>query len=128
MVLGLTATSLTLQAQLRTGDIVWTPLPRAGAPADTAYRKGVSAAFAGLIGDHLVLAGGCNVPDRPAADGGAKRYYDDVYVLAPGTDGQAWIRAGHMPDAAAGRHSAVAFALCPTSPKSSRARRRAARM
>lgn len=101
MVLGLTATSLTLQAQLRTGDIVWTPLPRTGAPADTAYRKGVSAAFAGLIGDHLVLAGGCNFPDRPAADGGAKRYYDDVYVLAPGTDGQAWIRAGHMPDAAA---------------------------
>ena len=32
--------------------------------------KGVSASFAGLIDDKLLIAGGCNFPDIPAADGG----------------------------------------------------------
>ena len=35
--------------------------------------QGVSACYAGSIGHTLVMAGGCNFPDVPAADGGAKR-------------------------------------------------------
>lgn len=42
---------------------------------------GVSAPFAGLIGDRLVVGGGCNFPDVPVADGGKKAFYDNVYVL-----------------------------------------------
>lgn len=52
---------------------------------------GVSAPFAGLIGDRLIVGGGCNFPDVPAADGGKKAYYDNVYALdlAQVTDWQA---------------------------------------
>lgn len=34
--------------------------------------KGVSAPFAGFIGDWLVVAGGCNFPDIPASEGGKR--------------------------------------------------------
>ena len=42
---------------------------------DSAYAKGVSGHIAGeLRPGLLVMAGGCNFPDRPAREGGAKRY------------------------------------------------------
>lgn len=99
--LALAVAPLSLPAQSGSDGVTWASLPQAGAPTDTAYRKGVSAAYAGLIGHRLVLAGGCNFPDRPAADGGAKRYYDDVFVLATDTAGTTWHRVGRMPAAAA---------------------------
>lgn len=40
---------------------------------------GVSAPFAAIVGERLVVAGGCNFPDKPAADGGKKRFYADAY-------------------------------------------------
>ena len=40
--------------------------------------KGVSAPFAGFIGDWLVVAGGCNFPDIPASEGGKKVYYPGI--------------------------------------------------
>lgn len=43
--------------------------------------KSVSAPFAGFIGDRLVVAGGCNFPDIPAAEGGKKAFYDTAYAL-----------------------------------------------
>ncbi len=48
---------------------------------DSAYAKGVSGHIAGepLTG-RLVIAGGCNFPDRPAREGGAKRYYSEIYL------------------------------------------------
>ena len=48
---------------------------------DSAYAKGVSGHIAGeLRPGLLVMAGGCNFPDRPAREGGAKRYYSEIYV------------------------------------------------
>ena len=48
---------------------------------DPAYAKGVSGHIAGepRLGQ-LVMAGGCNFPDRPAREGGAKRYYSEIYT------------------------------------------------
>ena len=48
---------------------------------DSAYAKGVSGHIAGepRLGQ-LVMAGGCNFPDRPAREGGAKRYYSEIYI------------------------------------------------
>ena len=48
---------------------------------DPAYAKGVSGHIAGEpdLGQ-LVMAGGCNFPDRPAREGGAKRYYSEIYT------------------------------------------------
>ena len=48
---------------------------------DSAYAKGVSGHIAGeLLPGQLVMAGGCNFPDRPAREGGAKRYYSEIYL------------------------------------------------
>ena len=41
--------------------------------------QGVSAPFAGTIGGKTVVAGGCNFPDQPAAEGGAKVFYQDIF-------------------------------------------------
>ncbi|MDE7125553.1 MAG: sialate O-acetylesterase [Muribaculaceae bacterium] len=60
------------------------------------YSKGVSAAFAGRLGNRTVVAGGANFPDVPAAKGGKKAYYDDVYYLPDG--GKKWMKAkGRLP-------------------------------
>ena len=47
-------------------------------PLDVGGGEGVSAPFAGIIGNHLVVAGGCNFPDLPAAEGGAKKFYSHI--------------------------------------------------
>ena len=48
---------------------------------DPAYAKGVSGHIAGEPRQgQLVMAGGCNFPDRPAREGGAKRYYSEIYI------------------------------------------------
>ena len=48
---------------------------------DPAYAKGVSGHIAGeLRPGLLVMAGGCNFPDRPAREGGVKRYYSEIYI------------------------------------------------
>ena len=48
---------------------------------DPAYAKGVSGHIAGEPRPgRLVMAGGCNFPDRPAREGGAKRYYSEIYI------------------------------------------------
>ena len=43
--------------------------------------EGVAAAFAGKSGDYVIVAGGCNFPDTPAAEGGQKHFYDEVWTL-----------------------------------------------
>ena len=77
---------------------------------DSAYAKGVSGHIAGepLTG-RLVIAGGCNFPDRPAREGGAKRYYSEIYLAdyldamytaceAKASDlDMGWKLVGHLP-------------------------------
>lgn len=52
-----------------------TPIP------DYPIAGGVSAPFAGYINETLVVAGGCNFPNRPAADGGEKFFYTEAFCL-----------------------------------------------
>lgn len=60
--------------------------------------EGVSAPFAGMLGDILVVAGGCNFPDKPAAEGGIKKYYDQIYILRhPLEQESKWEKAGKLP-------------------------------
>lgn len=68
------------------------------APA-TNYGKGVSALAAGEIDRTLIVAGGANFPDTPAAEGGKKRFYDQIYILAEGS--KEWQEAGVLPKASA---------------------------
>lgn len=65
-------------------------------------REGVSAAFGGALEGAVVVAGGCNFPDKPAAEGGAKVYYDRIYVLRhPEASPTGWEMVGRLPQKAA---------------------------
>ncbi len=50
-------------------------------PHATSGGQGVAAAFSGQINGTLTIAGGCNFPDTPAAEGGQKKFYDSVWYL-----------------------------------------------
>lgn len=65
--------------------------------------QGVSAPFAGNFADgSMVVAGGCNFPDKPATEGGAKVFYSDVYRLnAPFDENSEWRVIGNLPKAVA---------------------------
>lgn len=61
--------------------------------------EGVSAPFAGSLGPNLIVAGGCNFPDVPAARGGQKRFYSDIYELphAAQASNEEWHKIGQLP-------------------------------
>ncbi|MBR7086382.1 MAG: cyclically-permuted mutarotase family protein, partial [Prevotella sp.] len=58
--------------------------------------QGVAAPFAGVVGSQLVVAGGCNFPDTPAAEGGQKRFYSEIFVL-DAADPHMWEPMGELP-------------------------------
>lgn len=55
--------------------------------------EGVAGAFGGQIDGSFVIAGGCNFPEVPAAEGGTKRFYDEIYAKNAGQ----WSVVGHLP-------------------------------
>ena len=57
--------------------------------------QAVSAPFAGVSGNYLLLAGGCNFPDVPASEGGVKQYYTAVWAKQAD---QAWRCVGSLPE------------------------------
>ena len=59
--------------------------------------KGVSAPFAGFIGDTLIVAGGCNFPDTPAAEGGKKVFHATAYALDVRHLSEGWIPLPPLP-------------------------------
>ena len=63
------------------------------------YELGVSACFAGVLGDKLIMAGGCNFPNMPAAEGGAKKFYQGIYCaeLKDNIDSLEWKLIGELP-------------------------------
>ena len=67
------------------------------------FDKGVSACFCGVVNGYLYVAGGCNFPDKPVAEGGKKRFYKAIYAaeLNADSDRLQWKTVGQMPQAAA---------------------------
>lgn len=64
---------------------------------ENGYEQGVSAAYAGILNGKLVLAGGCNFPDAPAAEGGKKRFYKGIYVADIKSDNLSeWKKIGDL--------------------------------
>ena len=69
---------------------------------DSCFQKGVSALYAGILDDQLVMAGGCNFPHVPVADGGKKVFYDGIYVASLSDDTTLqWQEIGLLPEASA---------------------------
>ncbi len=59
------------------------------------FEQGVSACYAATFDNALYLTGGCNFPEKPAAEGGAKRYYKGIYRAALG-DTLQWEKVGEL--------------------------------
>lgn len=60
------------------------------------YDLGVSACYAGVVGNRLIVAGGCNFPEK-----GKKRYYSGIYAAPLDEDSLRWKLVGRLPHAAA---------------------------
>lgn len=58
---------------------------------------GVSAPFAGIHNNALIVAGGCNFPNKPASEGGEKVFYSDIYFLNINDKKQEWKKGGTLP-------------------------------
>lgn len=66
--------------------------------SEIGIEKGVSAPFAGCSNGFIVMAGGCNFPDKPVAEGGKKRFYSGIYAAFDnGSDSLSWKLIGHLP-------------------------------
>ena len=76
--------------------INWNKLPDLPGMADTAS-LGVSAPFTGISNGMLLVAGGCNFPDKPVTEGGAKKYYSDIFALDLSNPASGWKKAGNLP-------------------------------
>ncbi len=64
--------------------------------------KGLSAVYAGVIDNNLLMMGGCNFPDVPASEGGKKKFYNSVYLAPLPPNGLLqWRKIGEIEEASA---------------------------
>lgn len=68
----------------------------AGYDMEPGYEKGVSAMFAGTLGNNLIVAGGCNFPDDPMGPISSKKSYQGIYAAS--ADNPVWQRVGSLPE------------------------------
>jgi sialidase-1 len=59
----------------------WSELPQLPPAPGQEKQAGLAGPFAGPHNGVLIVAGGANFPDKPPWDGGAKVWWDDIYVL-----------------------------------------------
>lgn len=64
---------------------------------EVAGTEGLSGAFAGRIGGDVYVAGGCNFPGVPAAEGGQKVFYSTVFRYNPASHDVLWEKVGNLP-------------------------------
>ena len=86
--------SIAKAGEQRFNDISFSPLPQLTVGAT----EGLSAPFTGTIGEQVFVLGGCNFPDTPAAEGGTKVFYKDIYRLSSAPSGHLiWEKTGELP-------------------------------
>ena len=59
----------------------WSQLSELPPAPGQQIQAGLAGAFSGVHHDALIIAGGANFPEAPPWQGGAKVYWDDIYVL-----------------------------------------------
>jgi len=85
----ITTAQMFLSAETPPSRLIWTQLPC------LPDKAGLGGCFAGASGKGLLVAGGCNFPDKKIWEGGQKAWHDAVYVLTE-PDGE-WQRTGRLP-------------------------------
>jgi len=78
-------------------EITWSLLTTEG--LQDSLSKGVSASYAALIDNRLIVAGGANFPGKPGYEGGTKAFYNEIMRLD--TRENRWTVAGHLPQPSA---------------------------
>ena len=68
-------------------NLSWDELPPLPAAPGQARQAGVASPFVGVHRDALIVAGGANFPDKMPWEGGAKVWWDDIWILEKTTDG-----------------------------------------
>ena len=66
--------------------------------AEPGYEQGVSACFAAVCNNTLIMAGGANFAQVPAADGGTKCFYSGIYAASTSGDSLQWQCVGKLPE------------------------------
>ncbi len=78
---GVAALAVALGAEAWAAELRWDRLPALPPSAGQSVQPGVAGPYAGVHGDALLVAGGANFPEKMPWDGGAKLWWDDVWVL-----------------------------------------------
>lgn len=63
------------------------------APLEVSTGQGLAAAYGGMAGDFVLVAGGANFPDVPVSQGGRKVFYDEIYRQ---DDSKGWVLVGKL--------------------------------
>jgi len=93
-VLAALATLITLASILNaaTTRLTWAEFPALPPAAGQTRQPGVASPFVGVHGKVLLVAGGANFPEKMPWDGGAKIWWDDIWVLEKTAAGTArWV-------------------------------------
>lgn len=59
----------------------WKEYPPLPPPQNVTVQSGLASPFAGTSNGAVIVAGGCNFPDQPLTEGGAKRFHNDIFIL-----------------------------------------------
>ena len=78
-------------ASAKVMNFIWDELPPLPPSTGQAKQPGVAGPFAGVQGDALVVAGGANFPEKMPWEGGAKVWWDDIWVLENLSGGARWV-------------------------------------
>lgn len=82
--------------------LVWSNLP------PVPDEQGFAGPITGVADDKLIVAGGANFPDKKPWEGGAKRWYDTIFILDKPSGG--WRTAGRLP-------RPLGYSVCITTPR-----------
>jgi cyclically-permuted mutarotase family protein len=86
-----------LAASTQVTDLAWDELPPLPPSAGQTKQPGVAGPFAGVHHDALIVAGGANFPEKAPWEGGAKVWWDDIWVLERASDGALrWVTDKHF--------------------------------
>ena len=88
-------------AQAKIVNVTWDELPPLPPSAGQTKQPGVAGPFAGVHGDAFLVAGGANFPEKMPWEGGAKAWWDDIWVLektliASGGGALGWVSDQHF--------------------------------
>lgn len=83
-----------VSAHAAAAEFTWSTFPPLPPAAGQTKQPGVASPFVGVHGNALIVAGGANFPDKMPWEGGAKAWWDDIWVLekpSGGESSQRWV-------------------------------------